>query len=84
MAYDPEKDRVLASWRNEETGLIISINRYGDGEAKLQIGPRAYIKRDGTQSTTKAGRLPIDDILWLSDVIEEVKEKMNEVFLEET
>ena len=83
MAYDPEKDQVLASWENEETGLIITINRYGDGEPKLQIGPRIYTKRDGSKSTTKAGRLTVDDVLWLNDTIEEIKDKMNDFFLDD-
>ncbi len=83
MAYDPTKDHVLETWENEETGLLLSINRYGDGEPKLQIGPRAYTKRDGSKGTTKPGRLAVDDVLWLSEVLEEVKEKINECFLEE-
>lgn len=82
MAYDPNKDKILETWENEETGLIVSINRYGNGEPKLQIGPRSYTKRDGTKTTTKAGRLAIDDVLWLGEVLEEVKEKMNAYYLE--
>lgn len=82
MAYDPSKDKILETWENEETGLIVSINRYGNGEPKLQIGPRSYTKRDGTKTTTKAGRLAIDDVLWLGEVLEEVREKMNAYYLE--
>jgi hypothetical protein len=83
MAYDPEKDKVLASWQNEETGLMVTINRYGEGEPKLQIGPRTYTKKDGSRSTSKAGRLPIDDVLWLNEVLEEIKDRMNDSFLDE-
>jgi hypothetical protein len=83
MAYDATKDQVLETWENDETGLIISIYRYGEGEPKLQVGPRAYTKRDGTKSATKAGRLSIADVLWLSEMLEEVKEKMNDYYLEE-
>jgi hypothetical protein len=83
MPYEPDKDQLLASWENDGTGLMISIYRYGDGEPKLQIGPRSYTKRDGTKSTTKSGRLRIDDVVWLSQVIEEVQLKMNQYFLEE-
>lgn len=83
MAYDSSKDKVLETWENEETGLIVSINQYGDGEPKLQIGPRSYTKRDGTKTTTKAGRLAIDDVLWLGEVLEEVKEKINAYYLDE-
>jgi hypothetical protein len=81
MAYDASKDQVLDTWGNEETGLQISINRYGDGEPKLQIGPRTYTKKDGSKSTTKTGRLSITDVLWLEEILEEVKNKMNEYFL---
>jgi len=83
MAYDPSKDQVLATWENDETGLVISICQYGDGEPKLQIGPRTYTKKDGTKGTTKAGRLAIDDILWLNETLDEVQEKMKEYLLEE-
>jgi hypothetical protein len=83
MPYDSSLDKVLTSWENEETGLIVSINRYGEGEPKVQIGPRMYTKKDGSKSKTKAGRLPIDDVLWLSEIIDDVKEKMNEVYLDE-
>ena len=84
MAYDSSKDQALDTWENEETGLNISICRYGEGEVKLQIGPRTFTKRDGTKRATKAGRLSIDDVLWISDVIDEIKEKMNEYFLKES
>ena len=84
MAYDSSKDQTLDTWKNEETGLNISICRYGEGEAKLQIGPRSYTKQDGTERNTKTGRLSIDDVLWLNEVIEEVKDKMNTYFLEES
>ncbi|MBW2169825.1 MAG: hypothetical protein JRG69_11315 [Deltaproteobacteria bacterium] len=83
MAYDATKDQVLDKWENDKTGLSISINRYGDGEPKLQIGPRIYTKQDGTKTTTKPGRLGIDDVLWLNEVLEEIIEKMNGYFLEE-
>jgi hypothetical protein len=82
MAYDASKDQVLDTWENEETGLQLSINRYGDGEPKLQIGPRTYTKKDGSKSATKTGRLSMDDVLWLEEILEQVKEKMKKHFLE--
>lgn len=82
MAYEPEKDHLLATWENEKTGLTVSIYRYGEGDPKLQIGPRTFTKRDGTKSTTKAGRLPMDDVLWLGEILDVVTQKMNAVFLE--
>lgn len=78
MPYDPTKDEMIKQWRCEETGLIISIQRYNGGEAKLQIGPRILLKKDGTErAPAKAGRLTIEDVLWLYDVIDEVKEELS-------
>jgi hypothetical protein len=76
MAFDPEKDKVLKVWKSEETGLVISINKYGDGEAKLQIGPRVFVKKDGGESQRKAGRLTIEDLMWFYDIIDEVKDEL--------
>jgi hypothetical protein len=77
MAYDPEMDKVLKKWKCDETGLVVSINRYGDGKPKVQIGPRILLKKDGTErAPAKAGRLTIEDVMWLFDIIDEVKEEM--------
>lgn len=78
MAYDPEKDKVLKTWKCNETGLVVSINRYGDGEAKVQIGPRVLLKKDGTErAPVKVGRLTIEDLIWFYDIIDEVKEELS-------
>ncbi|MFW6053051.1 MAG: hypothetical protein ACOC8I_03995 [Desulfosalsimonas sp.] len=77
--FDPEKDEVLRQWKNEETGLIVSINRYAGGEPKVQIGPRILQKKDGTdRAPAKAGRLSMEDLLWLYDIIDEVKDELAE------
>ncbi len=77
MPYEPEKDKVLKQWRCDETGLVISINRYGDGEPKIQIGPRILLKKDGSQrAPVKAGRLSVEDLLWVYDIIDELKEEL--------
>ena len=78
MPYDPEKDEMLKQWRCDETGLLVSIQRYAGGEAKVQIGPRILMKKDGGErAPAKAGRLTIEDILWLHDIIDEVKEELS-------
>jgi hypothetical protein len=78
MAFDPEKDKVLKKWRCEDTGLILSINQYGDGEPKLQIGPRILEKKDGGErAPVKAGRLSIEDLMWFYDIIDEVKDELS-------
>ena len=76
MAFDPEKDQVLQKWRCEETGLVISINQYGDGDPKLQIGPRVFVKKDGTESQRKAGRLSVEDLLWFYELIDDVRDEL--------
>ncbi len=80
MPYDPEKDEMLKQWRCEETGLMISIQRYNGGEAKLQIGPRILLKKDGSQrAPAKAGRLTVEDVLWLYDMIDEIKDELSDL-----
>lgn len=78
MPFDPSKDKVLEKWKCNETGLVVSINQYGDGEPKMQIGPRILLKKDGSErAPVKAGRLTIEDVAWLYDIIDEVKEELS-------
>lgn len=79
MAFEPEKDKILKAWKCEETGLMVSINQYADGEPKLQIGPRVFAKRDGTESQRKAGRLTIEDLMWFYEIIDEVKDELSKL-----
>ncbi len=76
MVFDPEKDKILKKWRCEETGLVISINQYEDGDPKLQIGPRVFVKKDGTESQRKAGRLSLKDLLWFYELIDDVRDEL--------
>jgi hypothetical protein len=77
MPYDASKDEVLKQWHCEETGLMVSIQRYDGGEAKVQIGPRILRRKDGSQrAPAKAGRLTIEDVLWLYDIMDEIKEEL--------
>jgi hypothetical protein len=80
MPYDANKDKQIKEWRNEETGLIVSIYQYDKGEPKLQIGPRILKKKDGTQrAPAKAGRLSIEDIMWFYEIIDEAKDELSEL-----
>ena len=64
MPFDPSKDKVLKKWKCPETGLLITINRYDQGEAKVQIGPRILKKQDGSdRAPVKAGRLTLQQSL---------------------
>lgn len=80
MPFDPSKDKVLKKWKCPETGLVVTINRYGEGEAKVQIGPRILKKQDGSdRAPVKAGRLTIEDILWLYDIMDELKDDLTDL-----
>ena len=80
MPYDPEMDKVLKKWKSEETGLTVTINQYGDGEPKVQIGPRILLKKDGTErAPVKAGRLTIEDMMWFYDMIDEIKDELTKI-----
>jgi hypothetical protein len=84
MPYDPNLDKVLKQWKCEETGLMVSINRYGEGEAKVQIGPRVLMKKDGSpRAPVKAGRLTMEDLIWLYDTIDDIKEEMAQLAVPE-
>ncbi len=75
--FDPEKDKVIKKWKSEETGLIMAIHSYAGGEPKLQIGPRILKKKDGTdRAPSKAGRLTIEDLAWFYDIIDDIKEEL--------
>jgi len=77
MPFDPEKDVILKKWKCSETGLVISINQYNKGEPKLQIGPRILLKKDGSErAPIRAGRITVEDLLWLYDIIDEVKDAL--------
>ncbi len=77
MQFDPEKDKILKKWKCDETGLVVSINQYAGGEAKLQIGPRVFTKKDGNEAHRRAGRLSIEDFLWFYDIVDEVKDELS-------
>ena len=78
--YDPELDKKLKEWKNEETGLLLSIHQYGEGEPKLQVGPRILKKKDGSdRAPSKAGRLTIEDVMWIYEIIDEVKDEFSDL-----
>ena len=80
MPYDPEMDKVLKKWKCDETGLVVTINQYGNGEPKVQIGPRILLKKDGTErAPVKAGRLTIEDMMWFYDMIDEIKDELTKI-----
>jgi hypothetical protein len=79
MPFDPSKDKQLKKWKCEETGLVVSINQYGEAQPKVQIGPRIFVRKDGKESQRKAGRLTIEDVQWFYDIIDDVKEELTQL-----
>lgn len=80
MPFDPNKDKILKQWKCPETGLVVTINQYDGGEAKVQIGPRILKKKDGSdRAPVRAGRLTIEDILWLYDAMDEIKDELTDL-----
>ena len=80
MPFDPEKDKALKKWRCEETGLVVSINQYNNGQPKLQIGPRILKKQDGSdRAPVRAGRLSMEDVIWFYDTIDEIKDELSQL-----
>ena len=77
--FDPQKDKILEKWVSDETGLIVSINQYDTGAPKVQIGPRLVTLKDGSESQRKAGRLTMEDLMFVYDIIDDVKEKLAKV-----
>ncbi len=78
--FDPEQDKKLKEWRSEETGLCMAICQYKDGEPKVQIGPRVITKKDGTAGAPrKAGRFTIEDVIWIYETIDEVKDELSDL-----
>lgn len=78
MPFDPSKDKLIKKWRCEDTGLVVSINQYDNAQPKVQIGPRILLKKDGTErAPMKSGRLSMEDIMFLYDIIDEIKDEMD-------
>jgi hypothetical protein len=67
MAYDRTLDVVTATmevFADDKTAVSISVHSYNGGESKVQLS-REYIKRDGTRSFRKLGRLTMLEALAL-------------------
>ena len=77
--FDSSKDKILKKWHNENTGLCLSINQYDNGEPKLQIGPRIFKKKDGSdRAPVRAGRLSVKDLDWLYEKIDEIRDDITQ------
>ena len=81
MSYDQNKDKIL---KYEEFDccegrfLQMSICSYAGGPPKLQF-LRRYKKRDDTYGySTSIGRLTLQEVIWLNEVMRDFVNKMEE------
>ena len=77
--FDRSKDvcvfeRTIAS---DEKTLKVCVMSYNGGEPKLQIGPRTYVKRDGSTGYAKAGRMTLHEVKEIGDMMPEIEGVMN-------
>lgn len=75
MAFDKSKDNVLQEWEldnGNDSKLMVSVVSYNNGNPKLQIGPRTYIKRNGETGFGKSGRLNMNEVTFLAGVIKDL------------
>ena len=63
MGYNKGLDKEIKAEDVEvKSGQIrVAVYSYNGGEAKLQIGPRMYVKRDGGTGYGKLGRMTVDE-----------------------
>lgn len=79
MAFNKDLDKTLQKWAIEgENGRVleVSVCQYNGGEAKLQIGPRTYDKKDGSKGYGKAGRLTPAEVVALSKIMPAISERI--------
>ena len=80
MAYSKAKDVELAKWEiegDDNKVLEVSVYSYNGGEPKLQIGPRTYVKKDGSKAFGKAGRMTASEVAALAGLLVSVVEAMD-------
>lgn len=77
MAFDSSKDKVIKSWSFD--GLEISVRSYNDGDAKVQIGPRTFERKDGSVGHRKAGRLTSKEFDFLASISADIYKAIDKV-----
>jgi hypothetical protein len=75
MAYSAKLDKELFGANipsDDGTVLRVSVYSYNGGDAKLQIGPRVFTKKNGEEGFRKAGRISGDELEKLIDLMPEL------------
>lgn len=77
--FDRSKDVCLfeRTIGSDEKTLKVCVMSYNGGEKKLQIGPRTYVKRDGSTGYAKAGRMTFNEVKEIGDMMPEIEGVMN-------
>jgi len=75
MAFNKSLDVELASW-TIGNGLKLGVYSYNGGDKKLQIGPRLYTKKDGSEGFNKVGRMTADELKALAVLGDEIYQVM--------
>jgi hypothetical protein len=81
MAYDRTLDVVSVKtevFADDKTAVSISVHSYNGGESKVQLS-REYIKRDGTRSFRKLGRLTLVEATAVAEAMPKVLLEVAEV-----
>ena len=78
MAYNEKLDKVLYETEivGDNDNLKITVQAYNGGEAKLQIGPRVYEKKDGSEGYRKAGRLTVKEVSAISQLLPSIQDAL--------
>lgn len=80
MAYDRSLDVTLAEvevYADDKTAISMSAHSYNGGESKIQLS-RSYIKRDGSRSFRKLGRLTMVEAGAVASAMPEFLVKVSE------
>jgi hypothetical protein len=80
MAFNRDLDVVVASkeaFADEKTAVSVSVHTYNGGDPKVQLS-REYIKRDGTRSFRKLGRLTMAEATAVANVLPELMAEVAE------
>jgi len=74
-SFDRSKDVCVFEKKIEsgDKSLNICVMSYNGGEMKLQIGPRTYVKRDGSTGFAKAGRMTLEEVRKIGELMPEIQ-----------
>jgi hypothetical protein len=84
MAYHKDLDEKInvfnidTSTEDNESSLQLSIMSYNNKSPKLQIGPRTFLNAKGDTVYRRSGRLSVNELEKLQELLPKIIEKMKE------